>query len=215
LNVMRINILISFLVIFSAQISIAQDHTFKSMKDSKGFSEKFDEISKKLTSIKSDFIQEKHLSFMEDNIVSKGIFRYKKENKVRLQYTTPFEYLMVLNNGKMYIKDGNKVNKFDTHSNKLFRQINDMMINTLNGNILQSKEYVVSYYENESTYLLELEPQDKTILELVQKIKIYIDKKKLNVNKIEMKEKSGDFTLLSFINVLQNTEIKDEEFIVK
>jgi outer membrane lipoprotein-sorting protein len=212
---MRINILISFLVIFSAQISIAQDHTFKSMKDSKGFSEKFDEISKKLTSIKSDFIQEKHLSFMEDNIVSKGIFRYKKENKVRLQYTTPFEYLMVLNNGKMYIKDGNKVNKFDTHSNKLFRQINDMMINTLNGNILQSKEYVVSYYENESTYLLELEPQDKTILELVQKIKIYIDKKKLNVNKIEMKEKSGDFTLLSFINVLQNTEIKDEEFIVK
>jgi outer membrane lipoprotein-sorting protein len=89
------------------------------------------------------------------------------------------------------------------------------MINTLNGNILQSKEYVVSYYENESTYLLELEPQDKTILELVQKIKIYIDKKKLNVNKIEMKEKSGDFTLLSFINVLQNTEIKDEEFIVK
>jgi outer membrane lipoprotein-sorting protein len=213
---MRINILISFLVIFSAvQISMAQDNTFKSMKDTKGFSEKFDEISKKLTSIKSDFIQEKHLSFMEDNIVSKGIFRYKKENKVRLQYTTPFEYLMVLNAGKMYIKDGNKVNKFDTHSNKLFRQINDMMINTLNGSILQSNEYVVSYYENESTYLLELAPQDKTILELVQKIKIYIDKKKLNVNKIEMKEKSGDFTLLSFINVLQNTEIKDEEFIVK
>jgi outer membrane lipoprotein-sorting protein len=211
---MKIKLLL-FLILTGTHLSFAQDNTFKPMKDIKGFSEKFDEISKKLQTIKSDFVQEKHLSFMEDNIVSKGIFRYKKENKVRLQYTTPFEYLMVLNNGKMYIKDGNKVNKFDTHSNKLFRQINDMMINTLNGNILHSNEYVVSYYENETTYLLELAPQDKTVLELIQKIKIYVDKKKLGVSKVEMKEKSGDFTLLSFINVQQNTEIKDEEFVVR
>jgi outer membrane lipoprotein-sorting protein len=211
----KISILLFSLMFFCCFISKGQDNTFKPMKDIKGFNEKFDEVSKNLLSIRSDFVQEKHLSFMEDNIISKGVFRYKRDNKVRLQYTTPFEYLMILNNGKMYIKDGNKVNKFDTHSNKLFKQINDMMINTLNGNVLHSKDYAVSYFENDMMYLLELVPQDKTVLDIVQKIKIYVDKKKISVSKIDMVEKSGDFTLLSFLNVQQNTAIKDEEFVVR
>jgi outer membrane lipoprotein-sorting protein len=52
-------------------------------------------------------------------------------------------------------------------------------------------------------------------LDIVQKIKIYVDKKKISVSKIDMVEKSGDFTLLSFLNVQQNTAIKDEEFVVR
>ncbi len=202
------------LLMLATQFCPAQNN-FKPMKDTQAFTEKFNQTTKSLTSTKSDFVQEKHLSFMEGNIVSKGVFRYKKDNKVRLEYTTPYPYLMVLSEGKMYIKDGNKVNKFDARSNKLFRQINDMLINTLNGNVLQSKDYAVSYFENEALYRLELKPTDKTIQDLMQKIDIYIDKKKLYVSKVEITEKSGDYTLMSFVNVQQNTPIKDEEFVVK
>jgi outer membrane lipoprotein-sorting protein len=212
---MRINALLVWYLLTGWRVSLAQENGFKAMKDVQTFSAKFDRATSGLTSTKSDFVQEKHLSFMADDIVSKGIFRYKKDNKVRLEYTTPFPYLMVLNNGKMYIRDGNKVNKFDTRSNKLFRQINDMMINTLNGNILHSKDYTVSYYENESTYLMELKPTEKTVQDLMQKIQLYIDKNKLSVSKIGITEKSGDYMLMSFANVQQNTPIKDEEFVVK
>ncbi|MES2733963.1 MAG: outer membrane lipoprotein carrier protein LolA [Bacteroidota bacterium] len=212
---MKNKAIVFLFLLMGYQVSLAQEKNFKPMKDIKVFSERFDQTTNQLTSIRSNFIQEKHLSFMDDNIVSKGIFRYKKDNKVRLEYNTPFQYLMVLNNGKMYIKDGNKVNKFDTQSNKLFRQINDMMINTLNGNVLHSKAYSINYLENESTYLMELKPLDKTVLDLMQQIKIYIDKKKLSVGKIEITEKSGDYTLMSFLDVQQNTAIKDEEFVVR
>lgn len=212
---MKINALLVWLLLTVRQAGTAQENGFKPMKDVQAFSGKFDQVTKELTSTRSDFVQEKHLSFMADNIVSKGIFRYKKENKVRLEYTTPFPYLMVLSNGKMYIRDGNKVNKFDTRSNKLFRQINDMMINTLNGNILHNKDYVVSYFENESTYLMELKPTEKTVQDLMQKIQLYIDKNKLSVSKIGITEKSGDYMVMSFLNVQQNTPIKDEEFVVK
>jgi len=212
---MRISTTIILFMIFLQLPCMAQPASFKQIKDTKVFLDKFNATTKNLTSIKSSFVQEKHLSALEDKIISKGIFRYKKENKVRMEYTTPFTYLMVLNNGKMYIKDGAKVNKFDTQSNKMFRQINDMLINTLNGNLIHSKEYSVKYYENESMYLIELTPLDKALLELMNTIKIYIDKNKLVVSKIEITEKSGDFTLISFFDVQQNTEIKDEEFIVK
>ena len=207
---------IIFLSIFTIPLlSFAQEKGFKSIKDPKEFNIKFDENVKKLVSIKSDFVQEKHLSFMQDSIVSKGIFRYKKQDKIRLEYITPFKYLMVLNNGKIYIKDGSKVNKFDSRSNKLFKQINDMLINTMNGNVLQSKDYKITYFENDNINLLELQPLDKSIADLIQKIKIYIDKKKLTVLKLRLTEKSGDYTLISFFSTQQNIEIKDEEFVVK
>ncbi len=212
---MRISALSIGLLLLGQFVCRAQDASFKPMKDTEAFTEKFNQTTKTLTSTRSDFVQEKHLSFMEDNIVSKGTFRYKKDNKVRLEYTTPFQYLMVLNEGKMYIRDGSKVNKFDTRSNKLFRQINDMLINTLNGNVLGSKEYAISYYENAAAYRMELKPTEKTVQEFMQKIDIYIDKQKLYVSKVEITEQSGDYTLMSFLNVQQNTAIKDEEFVVK
>jgi outer membrane lipoprotein-sorting protein len=212
---MRISALIIGLLAFGQAVCQTQDPSFKPMKDTQAFAERFNQTTKTLTSTRSDFVQEKHLSFMEDNIVSRGTFRYKKDNKVRLEYTTPFQYLMVLNDGKMYIKDGSKVNKFDTRSNQLFRQINDMLINTLNGNVLGSKEYAITYYENASAYRMELKPIEKTVQEFMQKIDIYIDKQKLYVSKVEITEKSGDYTLMSFLNVQQNAAVKDEEFVVK
>jgi len=209
------NKLAMIILFLSSQFCIAQPTSFKPVKDKTAFLEKFNQTTKTITSIKSNFVQEKHLSALEDKIISKGIFRYKKDNKVRLEYTTPFSYIMVLNNGKMYIKDGSKVNKFDTRSNKMFRQINDMLVNTLNGNLVNSKDYSITYYENDLIYLIELKPLDMAVQEMMDNIKIYVDKKKLTVNKIEIIEKSGDYTLISFSDIQQNTEIKDEEFVVK
>jgi outer membrane lipoprotein-sorting protein len=213
---MKINTFVVFIMLICVQVGIAQETGFNPLKDVKGFTIKFNENVKNLNTIKSDFVQEKHLSFMDDNIVSKGIFRYKKEKKLRLEYTTPFKYLMVLNNDKIYIKEGsNKTNKFDTRSNKLFKQINDMLMNTMNGSVLNGKDYFITYYENGDEYLLELIPQDKSVLELIQKLRIYIDKKKMNVCKVRIIEKSGDYTLMRFLNVQQNIEVKDEEFVVR
>lgn len=215
LNAMKINFLIFFLLLMCTQVSLAQDNAFKPMKDINGFTVKFEENVKKLSTIKSDFVQEKHLSFMDDSIVSKGIFRYKKENKIRLEYKNPFNYLMVLNNGKIYIKEGSKTSKFDTRSNKMFKQINDMLMNTMNGNLLKSNEYLIAYFESGTEYMIELTPKDKSVQEMIQKLKIYIDKKRMSVDKVRIMEKSGDYTLMSFVNVQQNSEVKDEEFVVR
>ncbi len=209
-------ILLSVVLFLGIIIHVAaQEAGFKPLKDVDVFSNKFDVASKKLTSIHSDFVQEKHLSMMEADIKSNGKFKYKKENKVRLEYTAPFQYLMVLNNGKMYIKDGSKINKFDTNANKTFREINDMMVATLKGDVLHSRKYNVTYFENESSYLLEMKPTEKAIQEMMQKIKIYIDKKTLHVHTILMMEASGDYTKMIFKNSIQNAAINDTEFVVK
>ena len=65
---------------------------------------------------------------LSDKIISKGKFWFKKENKVRMEYMQPFQYLMILNNNNIYIKDGQKENKISTGSNKLFQQVNRIVV---------------------------------------------------------------------------------------
>ncbi|MBT8364243.1 MAG: outer membrane lipoprotein carrier protein LolA, partial [Deltaproteobacteria bacterium] len=52
----------------------------------------FSEISRaatKVTTLKSDFVQERHLGMLEDVLISKGRFYYKKQDRLRWEVTKP------------------------------------------------------------------------------------------------------------------------------
>ena len=111
----------------------AQPAGYVSVKDIAAFKNEFAIASQKTNSIKADFQQEKNLSMLSDKIISKGKFWFKKENKVRMEYTQPFQYLMILNNNNIYIKDGQKENKISASSNKLFQQVNKIVVDCVRG----------------------------------------------------------------------------------
>jgi len=76
---------------------------FTGMKNVAGFRQSFSEVTKKTLTIEAGFIQEKNLSVLSEKIITKGKFLFKKENKLRWEYTDPFHYLIILNNGTMFI----------------------------------------------------------------------------------------------------------------
>eukprot|EP01035_Chromulina_nebulosa_P030928 gene30928-41162_t len=98
----------------------AQPAGYKPVASLPTFKQQFTVAAQKTQSIKSDFIQEKNLAMLEDKIVSKGKFWFKKNNMVRMEYSQPFQYLIVMNQDAVYIKDGQKENKMNTRGNKLF-----------------------------------------------------------------------------------------------
>jgi outer membrane lipoprotein-sorting protein len=119
-------------------------------------------------------------------------------------------------NGKnLWIDDGKKVQKFDTKSNKMFGEINDLMLGLLQGNILESKNFTVQFYQNKQTILAELSPQSSSMKEFLSKIQIYFDSKDFSVSKVKMLEKSGDYTLIEFLNKKDNQPIADSYFNIK
>src|SRR5690606_27900794 len=62
-----------------------------------------------LKTLEADFVQYKHMSFMQKPIVSKGKLYLKENNLLRWSYLTPFVYDMVFKNNKIQINDqGNK-----------------------------------------------------------------------------------------------------------
>lgn len=168
-----------------------------------------------ITSIQSDFIQEKHLSVLSQPIISKGLFNYKKENKLRWEYNTPFTYLVILNNGKILMKDENKESKFDMGSSKMFQEINNLIVNSVQGKISESRDFNVEYYQDPDYYLVVMEPLSGEVKEFFSSIYIYFEKKSLSVGKIDMKEASGDHTLIRFSNHRYNQAIPDEKFSIR
>jgi outer membrane lipoprotein-sorting protein len=208
--------ILSAILLFFTLSSFAQVPVgFKSIKDTAAFKVKMETQTKTVNSIESDFKQEKYLSVMSENIECNGHFCFKKANMLRWEYTDPYKYLIAINKDKMFIKDNGKVSKYDINSNKMFKSINEMMVNTVQGNLLNNKDYKVTFFENEKQYLLELSPTQKGAKDFLKVIQLYIDKTDYAVVKVKMIEPSDDYTTINFSNRKTNQPIADEKFIIK
>lgn len=206
---------LTILFIFFSTLFLAQS-SFKAMKDTVVFKLKVDKMSKETNSIESDFIQVKNLAMLSEKITSKGHFCFMKQNNLRWEYSEPYKYVIVINKDKILIKDeNNKVKKYDMNANRVFKEVNDIMISCVNGDILKSNKFTIHYFENDKTYKLELIPLVKSMKESLKKINMYFDKNVTSVIKLEMVENGEDITTIDFTNKKLNAAIAPEKFILK
>ena len=205
-----------FVFLFVASNALlAQYAGFTALSDIPKFRTQFSSATQKTLTIKSNFVQEKNLSMLSEKIISKGKFWFKKDNLVRMEYTQPFQYLMIINKDKVYVKDGLKENKVSSRSNKLFQQINKIMIDCMQGTTLGNTDFKTKIFENKAAYLIELVPTAKGLKDLFKNINVVVDKKDYSVNSIEMLEISGDNTIIRFTNKELNTILQDALFTIK
>ena len=190
--------ILSLLFIASFSLANAQPSGYKIVKDLNPFKTKFNQESQSIFSITSDFTQTKNLKMLAEKIVSKGQFSFKKNNKVRMEYLTPYKYLLVINNNTIYIKKDNK-----------------LILECVQGTVINNKDFNTSLFENETIFLLQLIPNKKEMKNLFQTIQIYIDKKNYTVNKLNLIEASGDNTELQFTNKNINPTLSDDIYILK
>jgi len=206
--------LIVAIIMIGANGVHAQYPGYKLVADPSVFKTQFALASQKTASIKSDFVQEKELSMLSEKIISKGKFYFRKENAVRMEYTEPFQYLMIINGSKIYIKDSQKENKISAKSNKLFEQINQVMMECVNGSALTNSDFTVRVFESNHLYLAELSPVNRNLKSLFKNINLLIGKKDFAVTRIEMHEPSGDNTTIDFVNRELNTNLSDALFTI-
>jgi outer membrane lipoprotein-sorting protein len=203
-----------FLLIIKLCVCQAQHPGYNLLVNANAFKDQFAVASGKINTLESNFVQEKNLSMLAEKIVSKGKFWFKKDSRLRMEYNDPFQYLLILNSDKLYIKDGQRENKISTRSNQLFRQINSLMMDCVKGTALASPDFSVRIFENAATDLIELSPLTKNLKEFFKNINIIVDKKDDSVEAIEMYEISGDSTVIHFINRELNTTIPDALFTI-
>jgi outer membrane lipoprotein-sorting protein len=203
---------IKFFFIFLVLSGVSYAQEFIPVKDDAAIRKKFIAVSQSTLSIKSDFVQEKNLSMLAEKVISKGIFYFKQKNMVRLEYTQPFKYLLILNNGKATIKDDTKTTQMDMHKTKIFQEVNNIIVDCVHGSALSNPDFQVSIYESKNELRLDMKPTAKGMKEFFANIIIFIDKSNYSVLKMQMNELSGDNTIITFSNKEINGNIPDSLF---
>lgn len=204
--------LILYILLGLPSLVLAQFNNMKTVADIPALKSKLEKNAIQTESIRAEFKQEKHLSILEEIITSKGTFLFKKENKVRWNYTQPFNYLIIINGDKIHINDEGKQKSYDANSSKMFGQINKIVVGTAKGTLFSDPDYTTQFKENSNYYEIHLVPKNNKLRDYVNEIYLYLDKNDLTVYKLKMVEKNGDFTLVEFFNKKVNQAVQESEF---
>lgn len=208
--------IIILLLAVNTSLAGTPDSTYRLMRDTLTFRSLLKSYTTGLKSLECDFVQKKSMNIFTEPVVSQGYFCYKDAVMVRWEYKDPFQYLVIINNGRMFIKDNDKTNTFDLTTSESFTKLNTILGKILQGNVLNDKnDFSCSFYENDLNYKLVLVPKAKDIRNFIKDIDLYLEKKQFSVSRLLLDEVSGDNTDILFNNRKINIEISDDKFIVK
>lgn len=166
-------------------------------------------------SISSDFSQVKVLKMMNVEVKSKGKFYFKQRDKVRIEYTQPNSYIMVLSGNAISVKENNRVSKVNTRNSATMQSVNRIMMDCLRGTVFNNNDFTVKAYAARSQYLLKLYPKTSSMKGLFKTIDVYINKLDNQVDKLVMMENGGDYTTMIFSNQKTNQSISDALFTLR
>ena len=200
---------------FTLMMIFVQAQNFSPAKDAAALQKKMNETSKKINSIQCNFVQEKNVSMLTEKSVAKGKFYFKRESKVLLDYQTPVKNQIVMNGNKLVLRDGKTTTEMDVNRSRVFKQLNNIIMGSINGSLFSAKDFSVQLFENTTSIKAELKPDLKTMKKFISTVVIVLDKKDFTATRIEMNETSGDNTILTFTNKVVNGNVDDALFDVK
>lgn len=203
------------LLLLASYTSFSQPAGFKKLDDLNPFKTAQSKASSSVNNISADFKQVKNMSLLAEKISSKGKFYFMKEDKVRIEYTEPYKYLVVMNGTRMLVKDEQKTSKINAGNSKMMQSVNRIMVDCMRGTVLSNPDFKVTVCHSGKQYLLSMTPVSPDMKKLFEQIDVYLDKSTQDVAKLVMTEKGGDYTTMDFFNTKHNTTLNETLFKVK
>ena len=202
-------LLFIFTLTFLVSLS-AFSQGFKKLENLEAFERTLQKRAGTVESIESAFIQEKYLDVFDEKVKSSGMFYYKKDQKVCLQYNKPIDYLIVINNGMLKVVSEGKTSITDLNKNKMMAQMQGLIVASIIGDLNRlNTDYNVEYFENNTHYLIQLLPKNKTIQSFIYSIEMVLEKSNMSVDRLKLSETKENYTEYIFENKKFNS-LKDE-----
>lgn len=177
----------------------------------KTFKQRVEKETKSLTSIRTDFVQKKHMSFLSNDIESKGKMYLNSKGALKWEYISPNRYSVIFKDDVIYINDDGDKSSVSANQ-EMFKKINHLISGSLSGKLFDDKDFEISYFKDKDDIIVKLLPIDKTLKKYIQKVNLYFPKDAKTVSQVKMIEPSGDYTFISFKNKELNVQIDPRIF---
>jgi outer membrane lipoprotein-sorting protein len=180
--------------------------------EQKVFKDKVQKTAQSTKSIHSDFTQTKQLSVLDNAIISEGHLTFKAPNLVKWEYIKPYKNIAIFKDDKLLVNNEGKKDEMDLSSNRMFRSLNTLIVNSIKGDMFDESQFLISYFKKGQDYLVTFIPKDKRLKKFIASFELKFDKDSTQVNEVKMIEPNEDYTLIVFKNKQLNGTISDSVF---
>lgn len=183
-----------------------------SASEQKEFKAKVQKTAQNTQTIVSDFNQIKHLSVLDNDISSKGKLVFKAPNLVKWDYLEPYQNTAIFRDNQLIVTNEGKKDKIDLSSNKLFRSLNMLIVNSIKGDMFDESQFELSYFKYDLGYLVKFTPKDKRMKKFISSFELKFSNTTAEVEEVKLLEPNDDYTLIIFQNRKVNTNVSETAF---
>ncbi|MBM4351381.1 MAG: outer membrane lipoprotein carrier protein LolA [Deltaproteobacteria bacterium] len=169
------------------------------------------ESREKTKDFSADLLQEKKISLLKEKVISKGRIRFKKPDRISIEFFHPETSQMVYD-GKtflLYFKEEKMAERYQVQGNPVVEKYMLFSKDPFQEKLAQWR--IVE--DRESVLAVEILPKVKDALFV--KTKLWISKKDWIIMGMEMVEKNGDTTSLRYSNMRVNMGLSDSDFEIR
>jgi len=168
--------------------------------------------------ISAGFVQEKDLALFKNTLIINGFVYLKKPDLLAWYVTEPLRYKVVIkgDNVEQWDEETDKVQKISIKKNPALQAVFEQMDKWFSGSYLSmTNEYYIKI-SSRAPVSIRFIPKDGTYAEnIISSVTVLFRNDEQYIQTIEIKEKAGDITKLTFINTLLNGTIEDKAWEVR
>ena len=175
--------------------------------------EQVNKAAQAMKTLQCTFRQTKTLRILKNKMVAKGRMCYSQPSQLRWEYTSPYQYVFIVNGNKVLLKNSKRTDVIDANKNKVFKQITSIMMRSVTGKCLTDHQNFKTQMSTSGTsWIARLTPVKKELRQLFSQLLITFDTKRMVAVRVEMIEKGGDNTVIELLDPIKNASVNGNEY---
>jgi outer membrane lipoprotein-sorting protein len=164
-----------------------------------------------VTSVRAEFVQEKHMEILARPLVSKGIFYFKAPNSLRWEYRSPIQSILLMHDGrtKRYLKRNGAIIEDKGAQLQSMQVVLQDISQWLSGRFEENPAFSASL---EPGRKIVLRPKEKSLAIMIQRIELILSDRPGIISAVMIYEGEKSYTRFEFKNAVLNQPLQDSIF---
>lgn len=164
-----------------------------------------------ISSIQCDFIQIRELSILSNVVKKEGVFYFQQPGNILLSFHDG-DYIKMTTSW-FEMKTGQHINKTKVSTNPMLKSLSSILSACIAGDVeSMTKGFSSNVEKKENEWYVTMKPKRGKAVSKISQIVLRFDIKDMSLNSLKMVEKSGDYTMYSFLNKKFNVAINNDLF---
>lgn len=166
-----------------------------------------------INNVRCNYIQEKSVSLLEDNIKNEGEVIFMTPDNLYWKNNIPKNQSFILRNDSVKIVNDNGVNIMPIQEHLIFREISKIINNGVSNNsIIDENNFIPSYEENENYIIVNMKPKKNKMKSVLGSMTIHFEKSSYLIHKIEITDNNLDVTTITLSDIYINQNLDNSLF---